>query len=225
MNEKVLVKNDASLEAVIYKTFKDKCGKYPYHKMNCPLCRYADGEGVPDRDVCLCRYTIDIFDGKMKLTDSLLKEKSKPTQPPSWCTKGFWVTDDDCKVSSIYEVIDSNATTAKCRRHSAFSFEYQDFEIPVAKLKPVMFMPYTEEQAERIVRLGMIIYITTILGNKIIERAERSGGKDDLFDSINATCVTRYGYVAPNAQHALIGGIPLGVPKVNEEALRKGELE
>lgn len=225
MNEKVLVKNDASLEEVIHKTFKEKCGKYPYHNMNCTLCRYASGEGVPDRDACLCRYAIDIFDGKMKLTDSLLKGEPKPTQPPSWCAKGFWVTDDDCKCSSIYEVIESNAKVAKCRRHSAFSFEYQDFEIPVAKLKPVKFLPYTEEQAERIVRLGMIIRITTPLGNNIIERAERSGGKDGAYDSINAIIVTRLGYVMPNAQHTLIGGIPLGVPKVNEEALQKGSWE
>lgn len=170
---------------------------------------------------CIIQYTHDILTGKMKLSDDFRKEEPKPTQPPSWCEAGAWVTDNDCKVSSIYEVVDSNATTAKCRRHSAFSFEYQDFETLVTYLKPVMFMPYTEEQAERIVRHGAIIYITTTSGLKIIERAERSTGKKDSFDTINSFSVTRAGYVAPNAQHVLIGGIPLGVPKVNEEAMKK----
>lgn len=209
-------KNVPSLDEIL-EAWEKKC-----KSLNCEDCKLNDDSSLHSCQ-SLCIHAV--LTGKMKLSDSLRKEEPKPTQPPSWCTKGFWVTDDDCKVSSIYEVIESNATTAKCRRHSAFSFEYQDFEIPVAKLKPVMFMPYTEEQAERIVRLGVIIRITTTLGHNIIERAERSGGKNGVYDSINAINVTKLGYVVPNEQRILIGGIPLGIPHVNEEALQKGSWE
>lgn len=65
----------------ISKVFKERCGKYPYHKQACNLCRYGSSNGVSDRDACMSQYAIDIHTGKMKLEDSFLKDDGADVSP------------------------------------------------------------------------------------------------------------------------------------------------
>lgn len=78
---------------------------------HCTACTFNNTKKPNALYECAIRFTKAVLSGDMRLTDSFRVEEPKPTLPPSWCTEGFWVTDNDCKVSSIYEVIESNATT------------------------------------------------------------------------------------------------------------------
>lgn len=190
----------------IHVAFEERCDA------ECDECRFGE-----DSD-CRMQFAYAVLTGKMKLTDSFRTDEPKhEPETPAWCKEGQWVIDayPDTNlrfgVFKITEIWDGYATIERGERKC---------NCLVSGLKPVRFREYTFEEARKL--LGKVMEYAVLdendvdIGRRAHELVTSVCSGDGDGPLIN--CYSFRNFVKSNAT---IDGIPIGVPEIDEEALKK----
>ena len=184
--------------------------------MTCSLCKYECFKNV---DGCGVAYAFEQLVGTQPKHPATA-DKMKAVQLPAWCKVGQWVVAKfdlemnkrvkDCVLKRIAEVDSFGGITAKTLKGER---EYGGW----SEYLPIRFRPYRYDEAKGL--LGKVMEYEEVLDNKykccVMINSVSEDGVDVFINWCSHDSWTSY--------NATIDGMPIGVPEVDEEALKGGE--
>lgn len=188
--------------------YNEKCAE-----QTCDNCKLSLGTSSDSTNECAIRYTIAILTGEMELGDSLRKEPPPPAPNlPSWCKPGAWVTNSCSNKDGVItpwriEYISGNKAQIVNRGLKPL--------VPVKDLKPVRFRPYTFEEAKGLIGKVMEHNEDGVLPAVALIGIVWLDGSEVYYNS--------FSFKDLQSWNATIDGVPLGVPEIDEEALKGNE--
>lgn len=187
--------------------YNEKCAE-----QTCDNCKLSLGTSSDSTNECAIRYTIAILTGEMELGDSLRKEPPPPAPNlPSWCKPGAWVTNSCSNKDGMItpwriEYISGNKAQIVNRGLKPL--------VPVKDLKPIRFRPYTFEDAEK-------LFLKTIQFTRTSRRRRGAEVVTSVIEGDDGLWINGATFSIWTSYHATIDDIPVGVPEVDEKALKK----
>jgi hypothetical protein len=138
-------------------------------------------------------------------------DKMEAVQMPKWCKVGQWVMTEDGSVGEITGVNGKYLSILEPGEDDWCGIIY-------TRVKPIRFRPYSYEEAKSL--LGKVMEFkdkgTPITHSTLICRVSKSEDFDTV--SIHSCPLEDWQELG-----ATIGGVPIGVPMIDEEALKGGE--
>jgi hypothetical protein len=138
--------------------------------------------------------------------------KRSEDELPAWCKVGQWVMDKDTMLWKITGFNEDSINTISADNALGFKCHWHD-------VKPVKFRPYKYEEAKGL--LGKVMEFTFSTGSGYASNAiliSRVSCRDDGESFIHSCSFDDW-----VSYKATINGVPIGVPVVDEEALKGGE--
>lgn len=133
------------------------------------------------------------------------KDINVPSKLPKWVKVGQWVTRNDCfTVEQVTDIKEGEI---------AVGYAYGDEAEFYRVFKPVRFRPYSYEEAKGL--LGKVLKYNDKL--ELIVKVENREGEAFL------NGCNQWWWSNLPAEPAEIDGLPIGVPEVDEEAMKEGE--
>lgn len=181
------------------------------------------------RDVNVCGPSIAVVvrlvkDGYLTLaTDTNLPRSANwsvgedinvPTTLPKWCKKGQWVLMNN----NLYKIVEVNGgddvpLTVK-DVHGGYSFGHHRL------MCPVRFRAYTYEEAKGL--LGKRLNAFKADDSCSIPSYERTEIITFILEGHETVYINGNSFKFWQVRHATIDGVPIGIPEVDEEALKEG---
>jgi hypothetical protein len=137
-------------------------------------------------------------------------DKMEAVQMPKWCKVGQWVMTEDGSVGEITGVNGKYLSILEPGEDDWGGIIY-------TRVKPIRFRPYSYDEAK-----GLL--------GKVMESSYNGYPESEIVTRVSRTAPD--GAIAINGTHfdwltkeynATIDGVPVGVPEVDEEALKGGE--
>lgn len=201
----------------IFDCYNDKCAE-----QTCENCKLSLGSTSDSTNECAIRYTVAVLTGEMELGDSFLKEEPTPeSNLPAWCKIGAWVAAD--YPSRNLGMIDKDLGDGRVNVkwfHNVDGCTGSD--VYARYLKPVRFRPYTYEEAKKLVGKIMEYTNTDTKDRRCHLITSAIGWTHD--DGRTGVIFNHEPWFLLQKYKATIDGIPVGVPEIDEAALKgKGE--
>lgn len=188
-----------TLEELI-KDFLSMCGQQP-----CERCKYNGYENMGE---CGVAYAFEQLVGN-EPPKPATASKVSAVQLPKWCKIGAWVIDDDDLVQ-INE-IDHAYIWGKVAGRDVTMMQPVE---RVRELYPVRFRPYEYEEAKGLLGKTMESSCDGDFEAEFITRVYRNSDGEITINS------SRFDWLAKEC-NATIDGVPIGVPVVDEEAMKE----
>lgn len=187
--------------------FKDFCERYN-RCAECPLYEYETASE------CIGRFIFDkLTMNKTEPVTPAVEDKEEVSRLPKWCKEGQWVMTEDGKILKI-DCITGDLVSVRIPNDLAYCTSTPDLTF-----KPVRFREYSFEEAK-----GLL--------GKVMDYSCDNGpfsGRSEKSTLITNVSNGKYGVLIngdffrdlSERFNATINGIPIGVPVIDEEALKE----
>lgn len=204
----------------VEKDFKNFCTKQP-----CIKCRYNNNPFKTFH--CTTIFTLEWLAKYDYLkerheTETVVDNSSAPATLPAWCKVGQWVFHNDCllgKIEGFTNVSEDRGTTPTIyivvKSHDTHN------KLPFARLpeqiQPVRFRPYKYEEAKALFGKEMEYDVGQSNKRKCCVMITH------VIEDSTDVYINNFSHEHWSSRNAMIDGVPIGVPVIDEEAMKGGE--